>query len=70
MGTWGAEIFQSDCALDVRDAFEEAMAEGLTALAAADRVWEEEMVEAVEDSDDGPVVRLLDLTEEWTRILV
>jgi hypothetical protein len=57
MGTWGADLFEDDIALDVLDEFEDGLAAGLSPSAAADRVLAE-MPEAAEDVDDGPVIRL------------
>ena len=57
MGTWGAGIFEDDVAMDVRDSFEAALAEGLNVRSATERVLEEHE-EALEDIDEGPVVRL------------
>src|SRR5262245_49111245 len=57
MGTWGAGIFEDDVALDVRDAFRDATDSAMSATEAADQVLQE-FSEQLEDSDDGPVIRL------------
>jgi hypothetical protein len=57
MGTWGAGIFDDDVALDVRATFEDALSAGLNVAEAIQKVLEE-LAEAVEDEDDGPVVYL------------
>ncbi len=57
MGTWGTGIFDDDVALDVRDAFEDALSDGLDISAATRRALEE-FGSAAEDSDDGPIIYL------------
>jgi hypothetical protein len=57
MGIWGTGIFDNDVALDIRDAFEDAVSEGLDSSAATQRVLEE-FAQAAEDFDDGPVISL------------
>ncbi len=57
MGTWGHGIFDNDIALDMRGEFEEALAEGLDAHAATQRVIAT-YEESFEDFDEAPMVRL------------
>ena len=57
MGTWDYGIFDNDTALDVRGDFEGALAEGLDVEAATERIFDE-YAEALDDPDDGPVIRL------------
>jgi Domain of unknown function (DUF4259) len=57
MGTWGAGIFDDDTAMDVRDSFEGALEQGLSASDAAARI-REEYADDIGDEDDGPVVWL------------
>lgn len=57
MGTWGVGLFQDDVAMDVRNAFDDALAQGLTPGQAADDIlanppW------PLDDFDDGPVIWL------------
>jgi hypothetical protein len=56
-GTWGVGIFNDDVALDVRDAFEDALSDGFDVPAATRRVLRE-FAERIEDIDDGPVIYL------------
>jgi hypothetical protein len=58
MGTWGVGVFEDDFAMDLRDGFEQAMAEGATPLVAAARVVGEWGEETLEDPDDGPIFAL------------
>ena len=57
MGTWGTGIFEDDMALDVRNAFEDALATGATLPEATDQVLEQ-FADALDDTDDRPVVYL------------
>lgn len=56
MGTWGTGVFDDDVALDLRDIFEDALARGSTPVQAADAALREMGEDAMEDSDDGPVI--------------
>jgi hypothetical protein len=57
MGTWGVGIFDDDVALDIRDAFEDALANGLSVAVATQKILED-FAEYLEDSDDRPVIFL------------
>ena len=57
VGAWGTGIFDDDVALDVRGAWEDARAEGLSPEAAAAQIVES-LSEYVEDVDDGPILWL------------
>jgi hypothetical protein len=54
---FGYDIFNSDAALDVRDVFEDVLAEGRDIPAATTHVLQE-LADYVDDMDDGPVVYL------------
>jgi hypothetical protein len=57
MGTWGAGIFENDVALDIRDDFEQDVADGLNVYEATRKALEE-WGEALDDMDNGPVIYL------------
>jgi hypothetical protein len=57
MGTWSAEIFGDDVAMDVRGEFEALIDRRVRPAVAADRVARQFRAE-VSDPDDGPVVYL------------
>jgi hypothetical protein len=57
MGADGPGLFSDDVAMDVRDAYREAIADGTTDEVAEARILEE-FADALEDEDDGPVVWL------------
>ena len=57
MGTWGTGIFENDTTADLRGDFEDVLAEGLGVEAATERVVAD-YAEALDDDDEGPMVRL------------
>lgn len=64
MGSWGVGLFSDDTACDVRDEYRQAVSEGLDAVAARDRVLER-FADALDDMEDGPVVRLALAATAW-----
>jgi hypothetical protein len=59
-------LFEDDVALDVKDAFDDAMADGET-VAAATRAVLEEFEDSLEDDDDGPIITLALAALQWER---
>jgi hypothetical protein len=57
MGTRGAGLFEDDIAVEIREAFQAEIDDGLSPMKAAGRVLEE-WAEAADDEDDGPVIHL------------
>jgi len=57
MGAWGPGIFEDDVAMDVRGMLEEALDQGWDLERATRRVLDE-MADALDDMDDGPVIYL------------
>ena len=57
MGAWGLGIFENDATLDLRGDFDDLLTEGLTVPAATARLWAD-YAEALNDDDDGPVLRI------------
>ena len=57
MGTWGTGIFDNDTTADLRGDFEDLLAEGLGVEAATERVVAD-YADALDDYDEGPMVRL------------
>ncbi len=57
MGASGSHIFDDDTAWDVKGIFEGALEDGCSADDAVERV-KEEMSDAIEDEDDGPIIWL------------
>jgi hypothetical protein len=57
LGTWSAKIFDDDLAMDVREAFDNALSDGLNASRATRKVIEQYELE-LEDHDDGAVIYL------------
>ena len=57
MGTWGAELFEDDTALDARDLFEDAVNAGVQPQVAVELVLRE-LEDPVADIDDGPIICL------------
>jgi hypothetical protein len=57
VGTWGAEIFDDDVALDVQGCFEDGIEAAASPQQAADRVLAS-MRDSLEDTDDEPVLSL------------
>lgn len=64
MGAWGTAIFSDDTAADVRDAFTDLAAEGLTASAATERLIRESS-EILADEDDAVVFWLALAATQW-----
>jgi len=54
VGAWGAGIFDDDVALDVRDAWEDALADGASPAEASRRL-SRAFSEHIADTDDGPI---------------
>lgn len=66
MGAWGCGLFEDDVALDVKDTFDDALANGET-LAAATRAVLEEFEDSLDDDDDGPIITLALAALQWER---
>ncbi len=64
MGAWGTAIFSDDTAADVRDAFTDFVAEGLSASEATQRLVQES-TEILEDEDDAVVFWLALAGTQW-----
>lgn len=64
MGTWGTAIFSDDTAADVRDAFTDLAAEGLTASLATERLVRES-ADILADEDDAVVFWLALAATQW-----
>ena len=64
MGTWGHKVFESDLALDVKEAYLSAIKEGLDPVEATDRVCEEFSNE-LGDTDEHDVVWLALAETQW-----
>lgn len=64
MGAWGTAIFSDDTAADVRDAFTDFVAEGLSASEATQRLVRES-TEILEDEDDAVVFWLALAGTQW-----
>lgn len=57
MGTWGAEIFDDDLALDVQAEYEQALEEENDVVAATEAVIEA-FSDSLEDEDEQPIIVL------------
>jgi hypothetical protein len=64
MGAWGTAIFAEDVACDVRDAYRQLGADGLTGPEATNRLFRE-WKEVVADEDDGPLFWLALAATQW-----
>jgi hypothetical protein len=64
MGAWGTAIFAADVACDVRDAYRQLVADGLTGPEATNRLLRE-WKEVVADEDDGPLFWLALAATQW-----
>lgn len=64
MGAWGTAIFSDDTAADVRDAFTDFAAEGMSASEATERLVQES-AEILEDEDDAVVFWLALAATQW-----
>lgn len=64
MGSWGVGLFSDDLACDVRDDYLAALADGLSADAARDRVLDR-YSDALADTDEGPLVWLALAATAW-----
>ncbi len=64
MGAWGVDLFAEDTACDVRDAYRRAITEGLDAAAAKETVLQH-FADALDDSEDGPLVWLALAATAW-----
>jgi hypothetical protein len=59
MGVWGVGLLSDDVAADVRSAFDDALARGLTPGQAVDAICASpDWRQALDDTDDGPVIWL------------
>jgi hypothetical protein len=64
MGVWSTTIFGDDTACDVRDAYRELVAHGLSGPEATDQLLPE-WQETIDDEDDGPVFWLALAATQW-----
>ncbi len=64
MGAWGTAIFSDDTAADVRDAFTDFVAEGLSPSQATERLVRES-AEILEDDDDATVFWIALAATQW-----
>lgn len=64
MGAWGFGIFDDDTACDVREAYNQLLAEGASG-ATATRVLRRDWKEIFDDDDDGPVAWLALAASQW-----
>src|SRR5690348_13952889 len=64
MGVWSTAIFGDDTAGDVRDAYRELVANGLSGPQATDQLLRE-WREIIDDEDDGPVFWLALAATQW-----
>lgn len=55
MSVWGVGLFDDDTAVDVRAKYEEALEDGLDAVAATEQVLDS-MRQMLDDVEDGPVI--------------
>lgn len=64
MGAWGFGLFDDDTACDVRDAYNQLLAEGVPGPTAT-RVLRRDFREEFDDDDDGPVAWLALAASQW-----
>ncbi|HQR43613.1 MAG TPA: hypothetical protein PLX97_13045, partial [Gemmatales bacterium] len=64
MGAWGAGLFQEDIACDIREAYREALEQGLSGSQATRQVLRD-FREEVKDYDDGPSCWLALAATQW-----
>lgn len=66
MGIWGVDIYDDDCACDIRDAFLNLMQEGKSYHEVA-TIIEEDFSDMFQDIEDGPVAKLA-LADQMYRV--